>query len=48
MIVEIPIFDGGLVTNVDAEDIPLNASTLTENFDVDVLGKLKKKKRLRI
>ena len=46
MIVEIPIFDGGLVTNVDAEDIPINASTLTENFDVDVLGKLKKRKGL--
>ena len=44
MIIEIPIFDGGLYTNVDAEDIPLNASSDTENFDIDVLGKIKKEK----
>ncbi len=46
MIIEIPIFDGGLVTNVDAEDIPLNASSDTENFDIDVQGKIKKRKGL--
>jgi len=46
MIIEIPIFDGGLYTNVDAEDIPLNASSDTENFDIDVLGKIKKRKGL--
>ena len=46
MIIEIPIFDGGLLTNVDPEDIPPNASSETENFDVDVLGKLLKRKGL--
>tara|TARA_R100000406_G_scaffold12754_1_gene8215 strand:+ start:492 stop:2555 length:2064 start_codon:yes stop_codon:yes gene_type:complete len=44
MIIEIPIFDGGLLTNVDPEDIPPNASSNTENFDIDVLGKLIKRK----
>ena len=46
MIIEIPIFDGGLTTNVDAEDIPINASSDTENFDIDVLGKITKRKGL--
>ena len=46
MIIEIPIFDGGLLTNVDAEDIPLNASSNTENFDIDVAGKILKRKGL--
>jgi|15BtaG_2_1085339.scaffolds.fasta_scaffold00751_9 hypothetical protein len=46
MIVEIPIFDGGLITNVDPEDIPKTASSDTENFDVDVKGKLVKRKGL--
>tara|TARA_R100001463_G_scaffold14733_4_gene38679 strand:+ start:2560 stop:4623 length:2064 start_codon:yes stop_codon:yes gene_type:complete len=46
MIIEIPIFDGGLLTNVDPEDIPPNATSETENFDVDVLGKLIKRKGL--
>ena len=30
MILEIPIFDGGLITNADAEDIPKNACTDTK------------------
>ena len=46
MIIEIPIFDGGLATNIDAEDIPINASSDTENFDIDVLGKIIKRKGL--
>lgn len=46
MIVEIPIFDGGLFTNVDPEDIPPNATQDTENFDIDVGGKLLKRKGL--
>jgi hypothetical protein len=47
MIIEIPIFDGGLLTNVDPEDIPSNASSETENFDIDVVGKLLKRKGLQ-
>ena len=46
MIIEIPIFDGGLLTNVDPEDIPPNACSDTENFDVDVQGKILKRKGL--
>ena len=46
MIIEIPIFDGGLLTNVDPEDIPKNASSDTENFDIDVAGKILKRKGL--
>lgn len=46
MIIEIPIFDGGLLTNVDPEDIPPTASSDTENFDIDVKGKLLKRKGL--
>tara|TARA_R100001530_G_scaffold133672_1_gene107417 strand:+ start:896 stop:2965 length:2070 start_codon:yes stop_codon:yes gene_type:complete len=46
MIIEIPIFDGGLLTNVDPEDIPQNASSDTENFDIDVKGKILKRKGL--
>lgn len=44
MILEIPIFDGGLITNADAEDIPKNACTDTKNFDIDIEGKLVKRK----
>mgnify|MGYP003108633301 CR=1 FL=1 len=47
MIIEIPIFDGGLFTNIDAEDIPTNASSDTENFDIDVKGKIVKRKGLK-
>ena len=47
MIIEIPIFDGGLLTNIDAEDIPTNASSDTENFDIDVKGKIVKRKGLK-
>ncbi|HIK67922.1 MAG TPA: hypothetical protein EYF95_08120 [Flavobacteriales bacterium] len=46
MIIEIPLFDGGLITNVDPEDIPPIASSDTENFDVDVKGKLLKRQGL--
>jgi len=46
MIIEIPIFDGGLITNVDPEDIPQTACSDTENFDLDVKGKLIKRKGL--
>jgi hypothetical protein len=44
MVLEIPIFDGGLITNADAEDIPKNACIDTNNFDIDVQGKLIKRK----
>jgi len=46
MIIQIPLFDGGLITNADPEDIPQIASSDTENFDVDVKGKLLKRKGL--
>ena len=42
--IDIPIFSGGLVTNADLEDIPKDAASATSNMDLDVYGKLKKRK----
>ena len=43
-LIQIPIFDGGLVTNSDPEDIPKTAATESKNFEIDVPGKLIKRK----
>ena len=42
--IDIPIFGGGLVTNADFEDIPKDSASDTSNLDLDVYGKLKKRK----
>ena len=43
-LISIPIFDGGLITNMDPEDIPKDACSATANFEIDVRGKLSKRK----
>jgi len=43
-LIQIPIFDGGLFTNSDPEDIPKQAATESKNFEIDVPGKLVKRK----
>ena len=43
-LIQIPIFDGGLVTNSDPEDIPKTAAPESKNFEIDVPGKLIKRK----
>jgi len=42
-LIQIPIFDGGLITHADPEDIPDNAATESVNFEIDVPGKLVKR-----
>ena len=42
--IDIPIFGGGLVTNADLEDIPKDAASSSLNVDIDVPGKIKKRK----
>tara|TARA_R100001530_G_scaffold14867_2_gene13311 strand:+ start:6435 stop:8537 length:2103 start_codon:yes stop_codon:yes gene_type:complete len=42
-LIEIPIFDGGLITNCDPEDISTTATIETKNFETDVRGKLVKR-----
>lgn len=42
-LIQIPIFDGGLITHADPEDIPNNAATESTNFEIDVPGKLVKR-----
>jgi len=42
-IIEIPVFDGGLVTYADPEDLPNTAATTSVNFETDVPGKLVKR-----
>lgn len=42
-LITIPIFDGGLITNADPEDIDKTAATESLNFEIDVPGKLKKR-----
>ena len=41
--IKIPIFDGGLVTNADPEDIQESAAISSVNFETDVPGKLVKR-----
>ena len=42
-LIQIPIFDGGLVTNADPEDIDKTAAIVSTNFETDVPGKLVKR-----
>jgi len=42
-ILNIPVFDGGLITHVDPEDIQETAATTSINFETDVPGKLIKR-----
>ena len=42
-LIQIPIFDGGLITHADPEDIPNTAATESKNFELDVPGKLAKR-----
>mgnify|MGYP003133105086 CR=1 FL=1 len=43
-LIQIPLFDGGLVTNSDPEDISNSAATESKNFEIDIPGKLVKRK----
>ena len=42
-LIEIPLFDGGLVTFADPEDIDKTAAVVSTNFDIDEPGKLVKR-----
>jgi len=42
-LIQIPIFDGGLVTYADPEDIDKTAATVSTNFETDEPGKLIKR-----
>ena len=39
-LIQIPIFDGGLVTYADPEDIEKTAATVSTNFETDQPSKL--------
>jgi len=42
--IKIPMFGGGLITNMDPEDLPIDACSDTLNVDIEVPGKITKRK----
>lgn len=42
--IRIPMFGGGLITNMDPEDLPVDSCSDTTNVDIEVPGKITKRK----